>query len=171
MPRYRIVTKREVPPAVKEEVNEESTTNDCRVNSRNVIPTLKTASTDTKIDKSKMLDGIDHMIGTPYSWAGTNEDGIDCSGFVCKIFREVLGVLLPHSAVEQYQMSSLVPSGQEEFGDLVFFNTNGQSVSHVGIYLGKSFFAHASVSEGVTISSLESSYYKKHYVNTRRCCK
>jgi cell wall-associated NlpC family hydrolase len=55
-----------------------------------------------------------------------------------------------------------------QFGDLVFFNTTGRAPSHVGIYIEDYLFAHASVSSGVTISSLESTYYKGRYVGARR---
>ena len=55
-----------------------------------------------------------------------------------------------------------------QFGDLVFFNTTGRSPSHVGIYLEDDLFAHASVTYGVTISSLESTYYRKRLVGARR---
>lgn len=48
-----------------------------------------------------------------------------------------------------------------EEGDLVFFSIaqNGK-ISHVGIYLSKDKFVHASTSKGVIISSLEDKYYK-----------
>jgi len=41
-------------------------------------------------------------------------------------------------------------------------------VSHVGIYLGDDLFAHASVTQGVTISSLESTYYKRRYAGAKK---
>ena len=53
-------------------------------------------------------------------------------------------------------------------GDLVFFNTNGKGISHVGIYVGDGKFAHSSSSKGVTISALSDSYYAKRYVTARR---
>jgi cell wall-associated NlpC family hydrolase len=53
-------------------------------------------------------------------------------------------------------------------GDLVFFNTSGKGVSHVGIFVGEGKFAHASSSRGVTISSLSDSYYVNRYVGAKR---
>jgi cell wall-associated NlpC family hydrolase len=56
-----------------------------------------------------------------------------------------------------------------EFGDLVFFHTYSRKfVSHVGIYLSDNLFAHASSRLGVTISSLNSTYYNTRYVAGRR---
>ena len=39
-----------------------------------------------------------------------------------------------------------------QFGDLVFLAIEGDTPSHVGIYVGDGLFAHASVSLGVTVS-------------------
>ena len=41
-------------------------------------------------------------------------------------------------------------------------------VSHVGIYIGGNYFAHASTRHGVIISPLESGYYNKTFVGARR---
>ncbi len=53
-------------------------------------------------------------------------------------------------------------------GDLVFFKTNGSSVSHVGVYLINDKFVHASTSSGVMISDLNETYWKKYYVGGGR---
>ena len=53
-------------------------------------------------------------------------------------------------------------------GDLVFFNTNGSGVSHVGIYLGNSKFIHASVSRGIMVNGLYETYYSKRYYGAGR---
>lgn len=54
-------------------------------------------------------------------------------------------------------------------GDLVFFNTTGSGVSHVGIYVGDGKFIHASSGQGkVMTSSLSEGYYQDRYVNATR---
>jgi murein DD-endopeptidase / murein LD-carboxypeptidase len=166
--RYKIETKKEaVPEDSLKEISEESTENDRIVNPDTVLPEIEKIPVNTELNRSKMMKGISGMIGTPYSFSGTDENGIDCSGFTAKIFGQI-GKTLPHSTVEQYRMTMPVSENDKRFGDLVFFNTTGESPSHVGIFLGGGYFAHASVSAGVTISSLESTYYKRRYVGMRR---
>jgi cell wall-associated NlpC family hydrolase len=75
---------------------------------------------------------------------------------------------LPRSTVEQFRIGTKVGRGDLQFGDLVFFNTTGRVPSHVGIYIEDDLFAHASVTRGVTLSSIESSYYRKRFVGARR---
>ncbi|MEK3790229.1 C40 family peptidase [Paenibacillus sp. FSL R7-0204] len=120
------------------------------------------AFADSKMDKV-----IDKAIGTKYVSGGTSTNGFDCSGFTMYVFDKV-GINLPHQSGSQYQMGSAVSRDEMRPGDLVFFNTSGKGVSHVGIYVGDGEFAHASSSRGVTISSLSDSYYVNRYVGAKR---
>jgi len=122
----------------------------------------------TPLDQSKMMRAISRYMGTPYVYGGSTADGMDCSAYTMMVYKESVGKSLPRSAHEQMKVGSPVSLEDLKFGDLIFFNTTGQSGSHVGIYLGDDLFAHASVTLGVTISSLESSYYKNRYETGRR---
>ncbi len=142
---------------------------DKNVDISSVLLTIDTSHAPlTGINKKKVMDEILALVGTPYSLNGTGGSGIDCSGFTASVYANAIGKDLPHSASAQFLSSRKVEDEDKKFGDLVFFNTTGEVPSHVGIYLGEDLFAHASVSSGVTISSLESSYYKKRYVGVRR---
>ena len=102
-------------------------------------------------------------LGTPYRYGGTSYSGIDCSGFTMKVFAQ-FGISLPHGASDQYFLSTPVTTEERAPGDLVFFNTSGYGIGHVGIYLGGGQFIHASTSRGVIISSLYESYYARTYL-------
>ena len=102
-------------------------------------------------------------LGTPYRYGGTSYSGIDCSGFTMKVFAQ-FGIYLPHGASDQYALSTPVTTEERAPGDLVFFNTSGYGIGHVGIYLGGGPFIHASTSRGVIISSLYESYYARTYL-------
>lgn len=119
-------------------------------------------------EQQKMMDEILKWMGTPYEMGGDSRSGIDCSAFSKEIFRTSAGLSLPRTTEEQVKIGTPVAQQELKFGDLIFFNTTGQNPSHVGIYIGDDMFAHASVSFGVTLSSLYSSYYKKRYTEARR---
>jgi cell wall-associated NlpC family hydrolase len=119
-------------------------------------------------EKQKMMDAILAWMGTPYEYGGESKSGIDCSGFTRQIFRESAAMELPRKTEDQVKLGSSVSKDNLKFGDLLFFNTTGENPSHVGIYIGDDMFAHASVSFGVTLSSMYSSYYKKRYTEARR---
>lgn len=104
--------------------------------------------------------------GTPYCYGGTTTDCFDCSGFVNHCYLK-MGVVLPRTTSELYTMGERVIDGLR-LGDLVFFNTNGRTVSHVGIFLGDNRFIHASTSSGVMVSSLTERYWQQRYLGARR---
>jgi cell wall-associated NlpC family hydrolase len=94
---------------------------------------------------------------------------MDCSGLVSKAFAEA-GVSLPRSTREMWKVGKRVHYLNLRKGDLVFFRTRRERVSHVGILHDpeKKIFIHASSSRGVVLSSIEERYYKKRYIGARR---
>ena len=105
--------------------------------------------------------------GTPYVDGGMSASGIDCSGFTVLAYRDLFGLSLPRTAGEQAERGREVARSSLKTGDLVFFNT-GRSKKHVGIYLADDQFIHASLSKGVTLSSLDDSYWQEKYWQARR---
>jgi len=120
------------------------------------------------LNRDRVLLDIVSMLGVPYSYGGSDEAGIDCSGFTALVYDRALGFRLPRSTSDQFQEGAAVDRDGLRFGDLVFFNTTGDSPSHVGIYIEDDLFAHASVSVGVTLSSMESAYYRDRFIGARR---
>ena len=127
-------------------------------------------SSDNGTTKEKVLMEIIKYLNTPYKYGGNSKDGIDCSAFTQTIYRNTLSFNLERSARLQYKQGIEISDTDDlKFGDLVFFNTRRRvRPGHVGIYIGEDLFAHASSKKGVTISSLDHSYYKKRFMGGRR---
>jgi cell wall-associated NlpC family hydrolase len=107
---------------------------------------------------------IEKWTGTQYKMGGCDASGIDCSGFVMKLYAEVYKMDMVHSSYEQFKNCAHLNSIQEAVqGDLVFFKTRGKRISHVGVYLMNSYFVHSATSSGVMISNLNEPYYKKSF--------
>jgi cell wall-associated NlpC family hydrolase len=111
------------------------------------------------------------LVGTPYVRAGAHpSEGFDCSGFVQFVYRDVSGIGLPRTTRAQIEFARTpVPDGRWQTGDLVFFDTNGQGVSHVGIYVGEGRFVHAPNRGGrVRLDKLSDRYWKSRFLGARR---
>jgi len=127
---------------------------------------LLTVQVSSAFADSKLDGTIDELLGTPYLSGGTTTKGFDCSGFSQYVFAQ-LGIDLERTSGSQAKMGTQISKDDLRAGDLVFFNTSGDGISHVGIYVGGGKFAH-SASKGVMISALSESYYAKRYVTARR---
>ena len=104
---------------------------------------------------------------TPYQWGGMSRSGIDCSGFASVLYRDALNLDLPRTTSDQARTGRQASPDALQPGDLVFFRPAGKQ-RHVGVYLRDGTFAHASVSEGVTISEIDASYWHRSFWMARR---
>ena len=104
---------------------------------------------------------------TPYKVGGLSKNGIDCSGFVHVTYRDVFTTQVPRSTELLAKTGKSVSATNLKLGDLVFFKT-GVSQRHVGIYVGKRKFIHASSSQGVMQSSIDSPYWSQAYWQSKR---
>jgi cell wall-associated NlpC family hydrolase len=119
--------------------------------------------------RSDIMAEIIDWMGTRYVFGGLDRSGIDCSAFTREVFQKSFGVELPRTAYMQYQLGEPVDKNDLKFGDLVFFHTAGYApITHVGIYIGEGLFANAACSKGVTVGSLTSTYWSKHYAGAKR---
>lgn len=107
-------------------------------------------------------------IGTPYRDGGHDRQGVDCSGYTDILYREVIGRGIPRTSMGQWLEGKAISVENMRPGDLVFFQTVGPGVSHVGLSLGGLEFTHASSSRGVTISSLNDVYWHERFLGARR---
>ena len=108
-------------------------------------------------------------IGCPYVWGAEGPNSFDCSGFTSYVFRNAAGVSLPRTSSAQSGYGRTVSKSNLQPGDLVFFNTSGKGVSHVGIYVGGGNMIHSpSSGKTVSVTSINSSYYSARFVTAKR---
>jgi cell wall-associated NlpC family hydrolase len=117
--------------------------------------------------ESRLREEFRHWNGTRHRLGGTGSRGIDCSGFVKAVYKDVFNIDLPRTTRDQVRQGQPVAFGKLRAGDLVFFKPPSYP-RHVGIYLGGSEFVHASKNKGVTLSKIDRYYWGKYYWTARR---
>jgi cell wall-associated NlpC family hydrolase len=108
--------------------------------------------------------------GSPFKYGGTTPKGFDASGFTQYVFAESVKVKLSRTSSDQYKQGTAIKTNELQSGDLVFYKTNGKSVSFVGIYIGNNQFIGAT-SKGVRAQSMKDTYWKNCYVGAKRILK
>ncbi len=102
-------------------------------------------------------------VGTPHMIGGTSKQGVDCSGFVQNVYKDLYNIQLPRRSADMEKVVQTIDKGRLKEGDLVFFGKS--SVNHVGIYLRDNNFIHTSTSKGVIVSSLEEKYWRQNFLH------
>lgn len=137
-----------------------------------VHATLSSRDGSSNASVSNAVEGVliaqyaANFLGVPYSWGGTSPSGFDCSGFVRYVFAH-FGISLERTSFDQSQEGESVSESDLQAGDLLFFASDGEGASHVGIYVGNGEFINAQDS-GVRYSYLSESYWAGSYVGARR---
>jgi cell wall-associated NlpC family hydrolase len=117
--------------------------------------------------EQRILEEYYRWKGTRHQLGGTGSKGIDCSGFVKAVYKDVFNINLPRTTKAQVRQGRPVTFGELQPGDLVFFRPPSYP-RHVGIFLSKSEFVHASKTKGVIISTIDAYYWGKYYWTARR---
>ncbi len=122
-------------------------------------------------DDIELFNEVKSWLGAPYRAAGNDKSGVDCSGLIYEIYGKIYSKEVARHTAGIYDQCQSINQSDAKAGDLVFFRTDGkmeEKPNFAGIYLKNDYFVIVSSSKGVTISSLNSSYYKKNFVTAGR---
>jgi len=129
-------------------------------------PPVKISKSDSPIVQ-KLHAHYNEWRGVRYHEGGQSKNGVDCSGFVQLAYKHKLKKNIPRSTELMSNSGKSVQMKNMRPGDVVFFKT-GWKKRHVGIYIGKGEFIHASSSRGVMKSKLRNPYWSDAYWMSRR---
>lgn len=95
------------------------------------------------------------QVGIPYEHGGISpENGFDCSGLVRYVYSR-LYLTPPRTAAKQARIGAAIRRDRLRPGDILTFGV-GDSVTHIGIYVGDRKYVHASSVAGrVIVSSMD----------------
>ena len=117
------------------------------------------------------IDLAKHFLGLPYTWGGSSSYGYDCSGFTQMLVRS-RGIIMPRDANLQAAWTGVMTIKRDELkpGDLLFFGSSPEHITHTGMYIGNGEFIHATTHDHpvVQISRLDDQPWTRILVATRR---
>jgi lipoprotein Spr len=115
----------------------------------------------------RIIETAGQFMGVPHCMGGTSSRCMDCSGLLVAVFKKN-GIVLPHNSEEQARYGRIIAVKDDlRKGDLVFFIRSYKTshfITHSGIYSGNNEFIHTSSTQGVTITSLDDSWWKEKFI-------
>lgn len=136
--------------------------------------TRKYVNANKLIATGKKYLGVKYKFGAG-KYAKTKR--FDCSSFVQQLYN-TYGVRLPRVSRNQAKYGISVSRKNLRKGDLLYFYVPGRfkrskTVGHVGVYIGSNRMLHSSPipKNGVQITNINKSYWKKTYLGAKRVIK
>ncbi|GAA0414588.1 MULTISPECIES: C40 family peptidase [Virgibacillus] len=116
--------------------------------------------------QSDIVATAESVIGTPYVWGGTTTKGMDSSGFINYVFKQV-GIDVSRTHSEMWENDG-VHVGAPNVGDVVFFEGtyDTEGASHSGVYIGNNQMIHAG-NDGVRVADISIDYWQNHYIGAK----
>jgi gamma-D-glutamyl-L-lysine dipeptidyl-peptidase len=111
------------------------------------------------------------FLGVTYLWGGRSSLGYDCSGFTQMLVRS-RGINMPRDADLQAAWSGVIAVDRKHLraGDLLFFGSAADHITHTGMFIGHGEFIHDTTHghPGVQISRLRDQPWTRLLVASRR---
>ncbi len=111
------------------------------------------------------------FLGLTYTWGGRSSLGYDCSGFTQMLVRS-RGITMPRDADLQAAWQGAVAVDRKKLraGDLLFFGSSTDHITHTGMFIGHGRFIHDTTygHPGVQISRLKDQPWSRLLVACRR---
>lgn len=122
---------------------------------------ITSSTSNDRSVRHKIVSDATRFLGTKYKYGGVDQRGLDCSGLVYTVYKQ-LGVNLPRSSSAQASFGKHISLDRAQVGDLVFFKQKGK-IDHVAIITkkskGETWVTHSTTSRGVIQENLEASTY------------
>ena len=112
------------------------------------------------------------QMGKPYVFGTAGPDSFDCSGLMKYAYAKA-GVKLAHNTqmvANDPRFATISNPSHLRRGDLIYFDTiaNATEIDHVGLWLGRGRFVHASSSGGEVMISEFDEKWQKRFVLAKR---
>lgn len=111
------------------------------------------------------------FLGLPYLWGGRSSFGYDCSGFTQMLVRS-RGIIMPRDADLQAAWSGMQVIDRKDLraGDLLFFGSAPDKITHTAMYIGDGEFIHATTHNNpvIQISRLDDQPWTRILIACRR---
>jgi len=115
----------------------------------------------------------EYYLNAPYLWGGKSMFGIDCSGLVQNVFKAI-NIQVPRDAFKQVLIGTNIDWNERQIGDIVFYTTSTNKVTHVGILVTKDEIIHAhgrvriDLADEKGIYNDEQKKYTHHFYSVKR---
>lgn len=140
------------------------------------LPASAHESKDYLQAREHIKDRLISQLGAPYRYGSESpRRGFDCSGLIYWAFKKHGGEDLERSSAAMWAQrrdkgfKRIRNLENLEIGDLLFYNTSGSGVSHVGAYIRRGKMIHTGSSGGrVRKDNIDEPYYKQRFIGAMR---